>query len=356
MSTGDALAARGRAWLDKWRQLQLAGDRRAGRWARARARSAQRDFARRNWRFLLAASVFILALSLPCALLMPAGFARGFFAGAVTASTAGALMFWVVQATGTAPTMMGDLAEQWTASELRKLRRRGWRVVNHVLLQTWDIDHVLIGPGGVFAIETKWSASPWQLHPPEPRIERAIEQARHNAKNLEHWHDFRRTGAPPVTPVVMLWGTGTAAIDIRDAVTNHRDTTVLVGVKGARWFTQMRTRPLDQPRVDALWHVLNTQVARRDPGEDAAAPVPPSLTTITARGLVALTSGVCALLAALACVRLPIPSYLWPLPLVGLLVAGLAAKQVPLLRPGALGWIAGVLAGMIFILIALAAK
>ena len=86
---------------------------------------------------------------------------RGLIVGLGVAGTAGALWLWIVEATGTAPTMMGDLGEQWTAQELRRLRRSGWQVVNHVTLTAPDIDHVLVGPGGMFAIETKWSATPW---------------------------------------------------------------------------------------------------------------------------------------------------------------------------------------------------
>jgi hypothetical protein len=35
---------------------------------------------------------------------------------------------------------MGATAEQWTASELRPLRRSGWRLINHYLLRS-EIDH-----------------------------------------------------------------------------------------------------------------------------------------------------------------------------------------------------------------------
>jgi hypothetical protein len=64
--------------------------------------------------------------------------------------------------TGTASTMMGDTAEQWTAQELRPLSKDGWRLINHFGLTSDDIDHLLIGPGGVFVLETKWSSTDWQ--------------------------------------------------------------------------------------------------------------------------------------------------------------------------------------------------
>jgi hypothetical protein len=70
--------------------------------------------------------------------------------GVLLAAVPGALWAWTVQVTGTGPVMISDQAEQWTAAELRKLRRHGWRVVNHFLLRNDDIDHVLTGPGGAY--------------------------------------------------------------------------------------------------------------------------------------------------------------------------------------------------------------
>jgi hypothetical protein len=71
--------------------------------------------------------------------LLPAGvlaaflppFARGLVLGAGITAVLGIEAFLVVQATGTAPVMAGDDAEQWSAQELRWLRRHRWRLVNH---------------------------------------------------------------------------------------------------------------------------------------------------------------------------------------------------------------------------------
>lgn len=66
----------------------------------------------------------------------------------------------LVLLSGTAPLMMGELAEQWTAQELRPLTKHGWRLVNHFGLGYGGQDHVLVGPGGVVLLETKSSATP----------------------------------------------------------------------------------------------------------------------------------------------------------------------------------------------------
>lgn len=51
------------------------------------------------------------------------------------------------------------MGEQWTADELRKLRRHGWRIVNHVILERRDVDHLTLGPRGFFTIETEFRSS-----------------------------------------------------------------------------------------------------------------------------------------------------------------------------------------------------
>jgi len=182
------------------RQLELAGDRRAGSWGRRKARIAQRRYLREHYRLLAIAAVALLVPVLLAALLVPSTAARYFLLGAGLTGTVGVLTVWVQQVTGTAPVMMGDLAEQWTASELRGLRRDGWRLVNQLALRAWDIDHVLIGPGGVLAVETKWSAHPWVLDPPDDRVRRAVQQAQANARDLRLWGRSRVGGSPKSYP------------------------------------------------------------------------------------------------------------------------------------------------------------
>ncbi|WP_433889349.1 nuclease-related domain-containing protein [Streptomyces sp. CA-111067] len=50
----------------------------------------------------------------------------------------------------------GLVGERVVARELARLNRRGWRTLHSIPLSpTNDIDHLLIGPGGVFTINTK---------------------------------------------------------------------------------------------------------------------------------------------------------------------------------------------------------
>lgn len=76
--------------------------------------------------------------------------------GALLASAAWWVYAMMLETGGIASKRSGITAEEWTADELRKLRREGWTVVNHVMLVHADVDHVVLGPGGFLAIETKF--------------------------------------------------------------------------------------------------------------------------------------------------------------------------------------------------------
>jgi hypothetical protein len=51
----------------------------------------------------------------------------------------------------------GLVGEETVGAELERLTRRGWRVLHSIpLARSVDIDHLLIGPGGVFSFNTKY--------------------------------------------------------------------------------------------------------------------------------------------------------------------------------------------------------
>src|SRR4051794_30836977 len=74
--------------------------------------------------------------------------AIGFCLGAVAAAIA------ISIARFDDPQVRGDLAEQWSAEAFGKVR--GWMVVNGLSFQDGDLDHVVVTPSGVLAVETKY--------------------------------------------------------------------------------------------------------------------------------------------------------------------------------------------------------
>lgn len=330
------------------RRRQLASDDRAGTYARAKARRAQRAYLRKHYKHLTVAALIMVGPVLLVTPLVPAGFPRGFLLGADLTAAAGALSYWVLQATGTAPTLMGALGEQLTASELRPLQRSGWRLVNHLTLRTWDIDHVLIGPGGAYALETKWSAHPWALTPPEDRIRTAARQARDNAHDLQRWADLRRTGITHVTPVVMLWGAGTRPDDTppsRPSTDVHVDgVRIVLGPAASHWRSTLPHDVLTTDQVDAAWHALDRQSLTRDAREQ---PAPPSLERLA--GTAALTTIAAALgfLAAAQLLTLPGPLYLTAASCLALILLANPLRHRPSTAWPALAWQTGLASALL---------
>ncbi len=83
----------------------------------------------------------------------------------VGAVYAGLLMLWLTMFEivdhETRRYVQGADGEEFTASELRRRSRQGWRAVHNIVLESGDIDHVAIGPGGAVAIETKCPNTDW---------------------------------------------------------------------------------------------------------------------------------------------------------------------------------------------------
>ena len=122
------------AMSQRVRRRSLGGDQRAGRTPEAcPAKAARLHLAGHGctwhsspWRIAVVLGVTVA--------LTPSSFMRGLIVGLGVAGTAGALWLWIVEATGTAPTMMGDLGEQWTARNCVGFAGAVGSVVNHVTL------------------------------------------------------------------------------------------------------------------------------------------------------------------------------------------------------------------------------
>ena len=54
----------------------------------------------------------------------------------------------------------GAIGEQWTGRTLRELESQGWRIFHDLAASHGNIDHVVVGPGGVFLLDSKrWRGS-----------------------------------------------------------------------------------------------------------------------------------------------------------------------------------------------------
>ncbi|MFJ7074446.1 nuclease-related domain-containing protein [Streptomyces sp. NPDC098781] len=107
----------------------------------------------------------------------------------------------------------GMTGERRVGAELDRLRRHGWRVLHSIPLpREVDLDHLLIGPGGVFSVNTKnhsrkavWvgdDAVQVNHGRPEPYARKSRAEAKRVQRVLEHYCGF----AIPVEPVLVFVG------------------------------------------------------------------------------------------------------------------------------------------------------
>jgi hypothetical protein len=145
----------------------------------------------------------------------------------------------------------GAAGERRTAKVLRPLRRRGWTITHDVQRDRGNLDHVLVGPPGVFLLETKVRAGTVSLEdgiltvrylddPDEVvTLPRLAAQMRGRAKELRANYRLANGTLPWVTPVVVLWA------DFPDRRIEYDGVTYVHGDELVRW---LRSLPPAQRR------------------------------------------------------------------------------------------------------------
>jgi hypothetical protein len=274
--------------LTRRRAQHLASDRRAGWTARVSVRERHRQAVSSHWRLLALLAAGLLVLFSVAAVFANGPLQRGVIIGTGVTFTACALGALVVLTSGSAPLMMGELAEQWTAQELRPLREHGWKLVNHFGLGPGDQDHVVVGPGGVVLVETKWGGTPWDVDAGDEFFRRALEQTARNARQLALWHGVAKHGRPAVEAVLVVWGP--AARKLREHPIRRHDSGVVVmsGDQLRDWMHRRGRDRLDTSQVDSVVDEIDRHLVRRDERERLIRPMPRSLTEMVQATVVGL--------------------------------------------------------------------
>ena len=127
---------------------------RAGASAQRRYRQLRRAWRWRvRWWLLAAVATFAVVLAGPVGWALVTGH-RG-WAGLAVGGAAGLLVALWSSPPGYVENWSGGaLGERWTGRELRRLPV-GWVVLHDRWLGWGNLDHLVIGPGGVFALDTK---------------------------------------------------------------------------------------------------------------------------------------------------------------------------------------------------------
>lgn len=114
---------------------------------------------------------------------------------------------------------LGYLGERYVGDILAPLTAKGWRIVHDVPCPLGNVDHVAVGPAGVFVIETKARRKRgeeeheqvvrfdgWALQWPWGIDNADLHQVEDNASWLHHEIKRSRGSAPSVVPILTLPG------------------------------------------------------------------------------------------------------------------------------------------------------
>ena len=169
-----------------------------------------------------------------------------FFLGMFVGIGLTAVPLLVVQlkiSTGIAARALGAEAERWTAEELDKLDPNQWKVFHDVPVRWGNVDHVAVGPGRVYAIETKWTTAKGRFR------EGAAQQAAKQATQLQKELSSRGVDRP-VLPLLVIWGNGVAdTLEHKPELDKQSQTRIVAGATATDWLERM-SRAADRFTVD----------------------------------------------------------------------------------------------------------
>jgi len=162
----------------------------------------------------------------------------------------------------------GRLGEEATHEAVITWRRRStdWQVVKGLpQLVDGDIGHVLVGPGGVYAIESTWTPDSCELDhgaivglPGREPVAQAQESARSIQQLLLDCPEHLDV---TVHPVVVVWGPGGLHLD--EGWAEVDGTLICVGSRDAAWLQHIEGTVLDRRSVDRITDVLANRGRRK---------------------------------------------------------------------------------------------
>lgn len=206
--------------------------------ARARkvAKELRWSLIKKNWRLLLvvALSALFLAAGVVGLLVIALGMTiAAFFAGAVLTGIGWFVWELVETQSGARTWAAGALGEDLTAGALKKVRKH--ELVHGLKFHGFDVDHVMVGPSGVWAVETKWTSRDLDLSlgTRERRIIRDLGAAKRGAGQIVRFLRLAHDVQVEVHPLLVVWGSGVRDID--GGLVELEGVRVLVGRQAKRW-------------------------------------------------------------------------------------------------------------------------
>jgi hypothetical protein len=195
--------------------------------------------------------------------------ASGFIAGALAVGWCWAMVTVVQRGDGTWSRFRGAEAEEFTSSILRRLRRRGSFVIDAIGFDGLDIDHVVVGSGGAFAIETKWTSTEVTVTDDGVRGVYGgdpCHQARAAARKVKLLLKSNSIDLA-VEPVLVLWGPGVP--EIQGGYRRVGSVTIIEGRALKRCLDVFDGAVLSNESIDRCRRAIESYVARHDDYERA---------------------------------------------------------------------------------------
>lgn len=230
-------------------------------WTRYKTRRRRLSFAKANLSLVFAVGGSFLVSAIAASLLFSVSdqaWASGAIFGTVMCSG-----FWVIRdlvdrGSGASTSLTGHEGEDWTEDALSRIPR-SITVRGLVFENSYDVDHVVVCPDGIKAVETKRNAvgdidlqAPW----PSSDLRVYAADANRGARRIKYLllsHGIRID----VEAVVVIWGPG-----IRDAMGGVKvinGVTFLVGRQAKTWSTLFSRRVLDDETMSQIYAALNEQ-------------------------------------------------------------------------------------------------
>jgi hypothetical protein len=237
------------------RMRRLSSANFSGQYSRSKALLHMRVYVREHFFGFLVMLIFPTAVG---AMFRPliGGSAGWFFFGCAAVSSVWVTLIATILFSGAANNIMGAEGEVMTAEVIRKFRRKGWILINGLKLSpTWDIDHIVISPAGVFVLETKWSREPWPMNrnirnKKSEDLQNAIDQVKRNkdafAKKFSHL-----VREEDIEMACVLWSS-TYSPDGYDR-TVHGKVMIVRGPDLRSWIKLFKETKLSHHEIEKIW-------------------------------------------------------------------------------------------------------
>ncbi|MBI3429762.1 MAG: NERD domain-containing protein [Actinobacteria bacterium] len=269
---------------------------------------------------------------------------RWIYIGAAGISGPWLIVVMVIIWTGLGNNIMGLEGESLTSEVLREFRSEGWVLINGIKIKRKsDIDHILVGPKGVFVIESKWSHEPWLMRQRKDsfmwdRLLDAVEQTKTNL-GLVKWRFGNELQGVEAQGVCVLWSN--KLLGKERGRFDYEGILVVRGSSLADWMKSLASTSLDELGVERVVKAIERQALSHDELEYRKSDGPiPTVNQFIFRALVAPLMGFTIAFAGIVVVSKAHSLWIIGISLVSFIVIGLVLRRISSLRVAARGWLA----------------